>query len=82
MSKKSYMDRKNLLSEGFFSKMFKKLTDKIEALEKVSKKKRADRHPAVKAAWRDVQKQQSRVEADLRKVAKELNISYEDLFKI
>tara|TARA_R110000824_G_scaffold6574_4_gene30339 strand:+ start:3918 stop:4163 length:246 start_codon:yes stop_codon:yes gene_type:complete len=56
MGKKSYMDRKNLIAEGFFSKFKKMLIKKLTALEKVTNNKQVAKDPRVKAAWTDLEK--------------------------
>ena len=75
--KKSYMDKNNLISEGFFSKFLNKLSKKIDKMEKKSKERQASKNPGVKAAWREVEKGLKNNEKELRAWAKELGLDYD-----
>ena len=70
--KKSYMDRENLINEGFFSKLFKKhkIKDK-DVKEKVMKA------PKVKKALADYQKSVRDLEEYISKISgKKVDLKY------
>jgi len=56
MSKKSYMDHKNILSESFLSKLLRHLFGNLKDVQAVSKNKKIANDPKVKAAWAKVDK--------------------------
>ena len=78
-NKKSYMDKNNLISEGFFSKFLGKLSKKIDKMEKKYKEKQVSKDPEVKAAWRKVEKTLDDNEKSLRAWAKKMGLNYDKL---
>jgi len=76
MSKKSYMDRKALLEENFFTKLKKILLGKQLAVKRKGlKDKAADK------AWAEVRTQLEKSEKQLRKSAKNLGLDYDTLLR-
>lgn len=68
----SYMDRKNILSEGFFaslSKLFKGSKNKFNKREKI-----AMRDPKVKKAYKEFEKAQKDLYSNLERLKKKYNI--------
>ena len=70
MSKKSYMDHKNIMTESFLSRLIKKLSDGVKNLEKAAKNRKVANDPKVKAAWADVAKQHKKADAAIQKALK------------
>jgi len=68
--KKSYMDKENLLIEGFFDKLGKF----FKAYKHVKKEKTLLKNPAIAKQVKDINKKIDNLQSDMQKRAKELGI--------
>jgi len=68
--KKSYMNKENILSEGFFDKLKKGLSKLLKV---------ADDSRKAKKAWKDVDKSLDATEKALRAYANKLGVDYDEL---
>ena len=76
MNKKSYMDHRNILSEGFFSSiksMFKFYKEFKAEQNRLEKEAKVSNDPEVKEAWAEVSKHYKKVNKDIESLDKGLN---------
>ena len=68
--KKSYMNKENILSEGFFDKLKKGLSKLLKV---------ADDSKEAKKAWKKVSASQKDYEKSLRQYAKSLGLDFDEI---
>jgi hypothetical protein len=68
--KKSYMDRNNLLSEGFLDKVNKF----FKMLKQVNKERKLLKNPSIARQFKSLQKQMQDFDNETRRIAKERGI--------
>ena len=68
--KKSYMNKENLLIEGFFEKLSKF----FKAYKQVKKEKKLLKNPSIAKKVKNINKQMDDLQRDMQKTAKELGI--------
>ena len=68
--KKSYMNKENILSEGFFDKLKKGLSKLLKV---------ADDSKEAKKAWKKVSESQKDYEKSLRQYAKSLGLDFDEI---
>ena len=73
--KKSYMDRNNLLSEGFLDKVNKF----FKMLKQVNKERKLLKDPSLARQFKSLQKQMQDFDNETRRIAKERGIKFKGI---
>ena len=76
MSKKSYMNTKNILSESFFSKLKNKIADGLKTLAVANKNKDVMKDKKVKEAWAKVEKAHLKAQDSVKAFYKKHGLEY------